>query len=108
MHLVCYVIGIMAELYDRWSGRIFRWTAIPLGLDAPTTIGLPLVVVGPEYARAIQEGLSIDDAAMRAWHIGCATVFLIGVIKAMLAFVSFLSSYLHPSGKQVYLFRDVS
>jgi AGZA family xanthine/uracil permease-like MFS transporter len=69
-------------------------------LDAPSTIGLPLVVVGPEFQRLRLEGLSVDDAALRAWHIGCATVFLIGILKALLAFISGVSDHLHPSGKQ--------
>ena len=63
-------------------------TAIPMGLDAPTSIGMPLLVVGPSYKKYVMEGLSEHDAALEAWKFACATVVLIGFIKLLLAFMA--------------------
>ncbi|EFA86666.1 hypothetical protein PPL_00468 [Heterostelium album PN500] len=75
------------------------YTSIPVGLDAPTTIGLPLLVVGPAYTKAISAGKSPHDAAIDAWLVGCTTVFLIGFFKLVLTVLSFAQKYFHPVGK---------
>eukprot|EP01133_Synstelium_polycarpum_P014929 gene14929-17653_t len=75
------------------------YTSIPLGLDAPSTIGLPLLVVGPAYTKARLAGRSEYDATIDAWLVGCTTVFLIGVVKLVLTVVSFAQKYFHPVGK---------
>ena len=63
-------------------------TAMPLGLDTPSTIGMTLLVVGPAYKAALGEGLDTDAAAMQAWHIGICALVIMGVIKGVLAFCS--------------------
>ncbi|EGG20465.1 hypothetical protein DFA_04236 [Cavenderia fasciculata] len=75
------------------------YTSIPIGLDAPTTIGLPLLVVGPAFLRSLGAGNSTHDASMDAWLAGCTTVFLIGVFKVLLSLLSFAQGYFHPVGK---------
>ncbi|MBY0379178.1 MAG: hypothetical protein K2P99_02115 [Burkholderiales bacterium] len=57
-------------------------TAIPLGLDAPTAIGFIVCIVGPAFtAFKSKVGLSIDEAAIMAWHVGVGSLFVLGLIK---------------------------
>jgi len=58
-------------------------TAMPLGLDTPSTIGIAYVVIGPAYVAS-------HDAQL-AWHVGMATLFMIGVVKV---FTSFLGGWI--------------
>ena len=64
-----------------------RVTAMPLGLDTPSTIGMALVVLGPAFVGLKAEGLSERDAAMMTWYIGMATMVMIGVFKVVFSFV---------------------
>lgn len=61
-------------------------TAMPLGLDTPSTIGLALAVLGPAFLALKAKGLSPEAAAISAWHIGIATMILIGIVKLALSF----------------------
>lgn len=61
-------------------------TAMPLGLDTPSTIGLALTVLGPAFVGFKAQGLSPHDAAIAAWHVGMATMVMIGVLKLVLSF----------------------
>lgn len=54
-------------------------TAMPLGLDTPSTIGMAVIVIGPVFLQ------SRDP--MVAWEVGMATLFLMGVAKTLLSFV---------------------
>ncbi|MDE3056392.1 MAG: hypothetical protein KGJ59_00355 [Bacteroidota bacterium] len=62
-------------------------TAMPLGLDTPSTIGLALVVLGPAFIGLKSEGYSERDAAMMTWYIGMATMMFMGVIKLIFSFL---------------------
>ncbi len=53
-------------------------TAMPLGLDTPSTIGIAYAVLGPAY-------IATKDA-MLTWQIGMATLFLIGLVKVLASF----------------------
>ncbi len=53
-------------------------TAMPLGLDTPSTIGLAYAVLGPAYAATRDPTLT--------WHIGMATLFMIGAAKVAVSF----------------------
>ena len=53
-------------------------TAMPLGLDTPSSIGLVYAVLGPAY-------IASHDAEL-TWHIGMATLFMIGVVKVITSF----------------------
>lgn len=53
-------------------------TAMPLGLDTPSTIGIATAVLGPVY-------LETRDAVL-TWQVGMATLMIIGVFKIILSF----------------------
>ena len=61
-------------------------TAMPLGLDAPTTIGLALLVLGPSYAGLRQQGLDEAAAALATWQLGMAAMVAMGMLKLVLSF----------------------
>ncbi len=54
-------------------------TAMPLGLDTPSSIGLAYAVLGPAY-------VATGDAEL-TWHIGMATLFMIGIVKVITSFL---------------------
>ena len=60
-------------------------TAMPLGLDAPSTIGMALTVLGPAYIAA-KANMPAADAAILAWQVGMATMVLIGIFKLIMSF----------------------
>ncbi len=61
-------------------------TAMPLGLDTPSTIGIALVVLGPAFANLKAEGWAEREAALMAWYIGMATMLMMGGLKTGLSF----------------------
>jgi AGZA family xanthine/uracil permease-like MFS transporter len=61
-------------------------TAMPLGLDAPSTIGMAFTVLGPAFIAA-KTRLPEHDAAIEAWQIGMACMILIGLFKLGMAFL---------------------
>ena len=57
-------------------------TAMPLGLDTPSTIGMVFFVLGPAYQFGLKElHLSPEAAATRMWHIGICCIFISGIFK---------------------------
>jgi AGZA family xanthine/uracil permease-like MFS transporter len=76
----------MAFRLARRTGRS-TVTAMPLGLDTPSTIGMALVVLGPAFIGLKAEGFSERDAAMMTWYIGMATMVIIGVFKVVFSFI---------------------
>lgn len=62
-------------------------TAMPLGLDSPSTIGMAFAVLGPAFVLAQQRGLDAQAAGMHAWQVGTATMVLIGVFKLAMSFM---------------------
>jgi AGZA family xanthine/uracil permease-like MFS transporter len=62
-------------------------TAMPLGLDTPSTIGMALVVLGPAFVGLKAEGMTERDAAMMTWYIGMATMVMIGILKVIFSFI---------------------
>ena len=61
-------------------------TAMPLGLDTPSTIGLALVVLGPAFVSLKAGGMESREAALMTWYIGMATMILMGALKLVLSF----------------------
>ncbi|HEY8150804.1 MAG TPA: hypothetical protein VIK51_17985 [Vicinamibacteria bacterium] len=61
-------------------------TAMPLGLDAPSTIGMAFTVLGPAYLAA-KARMPEHEAAISAWHVGMACMILIGLFKVGMSFV---------------------
>jgi AGZA family xanthine/uracil permease-like MFS transporter len=53
-------------------------TAMPLGLDTPSTIGIAVAVLGPTY-------LATKDPYL-TWQVGMATLVLIGIVKLIMSF----------------------
>src|SRR5436305_4675178 len=62
------VYTIMAIRLAKRTGRS-DVTAIPLGLDAPSTIGMALTVLGPAFVVA-KSRMPASDAALLAWQVG--------------------------------------
>jgi AGZA family xanthine/uracil permease-like MFS transporter len=62
-------------------------TAMPLGLDTPSTIGIALAVLGPAFLSLKQRGMPEADAAMMTWFIGMATMVNIGIVKLVFSFI---------------------
>jgi AGZA family xanthine/uracil permease-like MFS transporter len=60
-------------------------SAIPLGLDTPSSIGIALAVLGPAFI-AMKQHMSVHDAAMSAWVLGMGCMLLIGLFKLGMAF----------------------
>ncbi len=60
-------------------------TAMPLGLDSPSTIGMALTVLGPAFVAA-KARMSATDAAVVAWQIGMAAMVLMGLFKVAMSF----------------------
>lgn len=60
-------------------------TAMPLGLDSPSTIGMALTVLGPAFVAA-KGRMAPPDAAILAWQVGMATMILIGLFKLIMSF----------------------
>jgi AGZA family xanthine/uracil permease-like MFS transporter len=60
-------------------------TAMPLGLDTPSTFGIVLFVLGPSFLQGQQMGLDETAAAYRTWHIGIWCIVLSGLLKLTLS-----------------------
>jgi len=73
------VYTVMAIRLAQRTGRT-DVTAMPLGLDAPSTIGMALTVLGPAFVVA-KAKMPVNDAAILAWQVGMATMVIMGVFK---------------------------
>ncbi|MFK8112705.1 MAG: permease [Rubripirellula sp.] len=60
-------------------------TAMPLGLDTPSTFGIVLFVLGPSFLQGQGMGLSEQEAAYRTWHIGIWCIVMSGLLKLVLS-----------------------
>jgi AGZA family xanthine/uracil permease-like MFS transporter len=83
-----FLFTILAFRLARKTGRN-DITAMPLGLDTPSTFGMIFFVLGP----AFQYGLNVlhltpELAAKHAWHVGICAIFASGVFKLACAFGS--------------------
>lgn len=70
----------MAFRLARRAGRT-DVTAMPLGLDTPSTFGMVFFVLGPAFSEAVATGLDAEAAARHAWHIGMCAIVLSGLFK---------------------------
>ncbi len=61
-------------------------TAMPFGLDTPSTIGMALLVLGPAFAKFRAAGLDPTAAGLETWYLGMAATATMGVLKLFLAF----------------------
>ena len=84
----------MAFRLARRTGRS-DITAMPLGLDTPSTFGMVFFVLGPAFvakkqALGVVDGAGPNDAlvieaAIYAWHIGICSIFISGLFKLLCA-----------------------
>src|SRR5690606_36076195 len=92
-------IGVLVgDLLFFWLGlRLMRRTgrsditAMPLGLDTPSTFGMVFFVLGPAFLAAkerfaVPAGAGIDnpamlEAALHTWHIGICSIVISGIFK---------------------------
>ncbi len=58
--------------------------AIPFGLDAPSTIGFALFIIGPMFAYLKQHGINDYEAGIISWKVGVCCTFTIGIIKLLI------------------------
>ncbi len=77
----------MAFRLARRTGRS-DITAMPLGLDTPSTFGAVLFIIGPAYQVALKRGLVPEDAARHAWFMGIAMLLASGIFKIACASMS--------------------
>jgi AGZA family xanthine/uracil permease-like MFS transporter len=75
----------MARRLARRTGRA-DITAMPLGLDAPTSIGMALLVLGPAFLGFKQAGMDEHAAGIATWQLGMASLVVMGVLKVVLSF----------------------
>jgi AGZA family xanthine/uracil permease-like MFS transporter len=79
------VYTAMAIRLGRRTGRA-DVTAMPLGTDTPSTIGIALAVLGPAFLAA-KATMPEREAAILAWQVGMATMVLMGIFKVAMSFV---------------------
>jgi AGZA family xanthine/uracil permease-like MFS transporter len=89
------IYTVLAFRLARRSGRT-DVTAMPLGLDTPSTFGSVYLVIGPAYQAARGRGLEPLPAAEHAWFLGIAMILASGVFKLGCAPVSGLLRRLVP------------
>lgn len=58
-------------------------TAMPLGLDTPSTFGMVFFVLGPSFLAAKAAGLAPYQAAEQTWHIGIWSIVFSGIFKLL-------------------------
>ncbi len=75
----------LAVRLARRSGR-GDITAMPFGLDTPSTIGMALLVLGPAYAKFRAAGLDPTAAGLQTWYLGMAATAAMGIFKLLLSF----------------------
>ena len=86
--------GVLAgDLFYSWLAmRLARRTgrkdvtAMPFGLDTPSTIGMALLVLGPAFLRFRAAGLSPTDAGLETWYLGMSATVTMGLLKFVMAF----------------------
>jgi len=61
-------------------------TAMPFGLDTPSTIGMALLVLGPAFAKFRAAGLDPTSAGLETWYLGMAATASMGILKLLLSF----------------------
>jgi AGZA family xanthine/uracil permease-like MFS transporter len=61
-------------------------TAMPFGLDTPSTIGMALLVLGPAFAKFRAAGLDPTSAGLETWYLGMAATAAMGILKLLLSF----------------------
>ena len=74
------IYTFMAFRLARRTGRS-DVTAMPLGLDTPSTFGAVFLIIGPSFQAAQARGLEPETAARHAWFLGIAMLLASGLFK---------------------------
>jgi AGZA family xanthine/uracil permease-like MFS transporter len=105
-------LGVMfGDLVYTWMGyRLAKETgkdvtAMPLGLDTPSSIGVALAVLVPAYLKFHAAGMSPEEAGQMGWYVGMATMVNIGIIKLV---CSFFGSWLQKTIPQAGLLGSLA
>ena len=61
-------------------------TALPFGVDTPSTIGMAVLVLGPAFAKYRLQGMDPSAAGIETWYLGMAATVVMGLIKLPLSF----------------------
>ncbi|HZY89647.1 MAG TPA: hypothetical protein VFE78_32800, partial [Gemmataceae bacterium] len=78
------VYTAMAFRLARRTGRT-DVTAMPLGLDTPSTFAVPFLILLPALRQGHEMGLDHERAMDFAWHVGLVVLVLVGVFKVVCA-----------------------
>jgi AGZA family xanthine/uracil permease-like MFS transporter len=78
------IFTIMAFRLARKTGRS-SVTAMPLGLDTPSTFGSVIFIMGPAFTMALGRGLEPHAAAQHAWFLGITMLLASGLFKLFCA-----------------------
>jgi AGZA family xanthine/uracil permease-like MFS transporter len=89
------IFTLMAFRLARKSRRT-DVTAMPLGLDTPSTFGAVFLILGPAFLAAKGRGLSPDQAAKEAWFVGISMILASGIFKLACSFFSGLIRRMIP------------
>lgn len=60
-------------------------TAMPLGLDTPSAIGVALLILLPTLRQARENGMDHASAMTFSWHVGVLILLFVGVFKVVFA-----------------------
>ena len=74
------IFTLMGLRLARRTGRA-DVTAMPLGLDTPSTFGAVLFIIGPSFVEATRRGLDPEAAARHAWFLGISILLASGLFK---------------------------
>jgi AGZA family xanthine/uracil permease-like MFS transporter len=85
-------IGVLVGdvLFCWLAFRLFRQTgrnsitAMPLGLDTPSTLGMIFFVLGPTFVHA-KGSMDEHAAAIYTWHVGICSIVVSGIFKLFCA-----------------------
>ena len=80
------VYTYMAFRLARKTGR-GDVTAMPLGLDTPSTVGIALAVLGPAFLMFQSKGMDPNAAAMATWKVGMGVMVVMGLVKLAASFL---------------------
>src|SRR5499427_10299221 len=69
------IYTVMAFRLARRTGNT-QVTAMPLGLDTPSTFGIAFLVLIPTLDAQRDRGVPIDAAMLHAWHVGAVVLVL--------------------------------
>lgn len=76
--------SVLAIRLARRTGRS-DVTAMPFGLDTPSTIGMAVLVLGPAFVRFRASGIDAITAGLETWHLGMAATIVMGLVKLPLS-----------------------